>query len=90
MSHYYLNASAMVKRYSPETGTTWVRALTDPTARHTILLGEITLAEVTAAIAAKHRAPRGITVEERDNAVTLFLNHCRTDYELISHQRLKA
>ena len=87
MSHFYLDASAVVKRYSPETGTAWVRALTDPTAGHTIMLGDITLAEVAAAIAAKHRAPGGITVEERDNAVGLFLRHCITDYELIAVNR---
>lgn len=87
MSQCYLDASAVVKRYSPETGTAWVRALTDPLAGHTIMLGEITLAEVTAAISAKHRAPGGITVEERDNAVALFLHHCYTDYELIAVNR---
>ena len=88
MSHFYLDASAVVKRYSPETGTAWVRALTDPTTGHTIMLGDITLAEVTAAIAAKHRAPGGITAEERDNAVALFVSHCISDDELITVQSL--
>ena len=55
MSHFYLDASAVVKHYSPETGAAWVKSLTDPGAGHTIVLGEITLAEVAAAIAAKHR-----------------------------------
>jgi uncharacterized protein len=87
VSHFYLDASAVVKRYSPETGTAWVKSLTDPGAGHTIVLGEITLAEVAAAIAAKHRAPDGITVEERNNAVALFLSHCMTDYELIAINR---
>ncbi len=87
MSPYYLDASAIVKRYSPEIGTAWVKALTDPGAGHTIVLGEITLAEVAAAIAAKHRAPDGITVEERNNAVALFLSHCMIDYELVAINR---
>ena len=87
MSHFYLDASAVVKRYSPETGTVWVRALTDPTAGHTIMLGDIPLAEVAAAITAKHRAPGGITVEERENVVALFLSHCITDCELIAVNR---
>ena len=87
MSHFYLDASAVVKRYSPETGSAWVKGLTDPTVGHAIVLGEITLAEVAAAIAAKHRAPGGITLEERDNAIALFLSHCMTDYELIAVNR---
>jgi len=87
MSHFYLDASAVVKRYSPETGSAWVEALTDPAAGHTILLGEITLAEVAAAFAAKHCAPDGITPKERDDAVALFVSHCNTTYDLIACSR---
>jgi len=87
VSHFYLDASAVVKRYSPETGSVWVKALTDPTAGHTLVLGEITIAEVAAALAAKHRALGGITQQERDDAVALFLSHCDTQYELIAISR---
>ena len=48
MSHFYLDASAVVKRYSLETGSAWVKTLTDPLAGHTIVLGEITLYELIA------------------------------------------
>lgn len=87
MSHFYLDASAVVKRYSPETGSDWVKALTDPSAEHAILLGEITLAEVAAALAAKHRVPGGISQKERDDALALFLSHCDAEYELIALSR---
>jgi predicted nucleic acid-binding protein len=87
VSHFYSDASAVVKRYSLETGSFWVKALTDPTAGHTIVLGEITLAEVAAALAAKHRAPGGITQQERNNAVALSLSHCDTQYELLAISR---
>ena len=87
MSHFYLDASAVVKRYSPETGSDWVRALTDPPTGHTIVLSEITLAEVAAALAAKHCTPGGITQKERDDALALFLSHCDTEYELIALSR---
>ena len=63
MSDYFLDASAAVKRYADEPGSTWIRGITEPQARNTILLAEITLAEVAAALAAKHRAPNGITLE---------------------------
>lgn len=87
MSHFCLDASAVVKRYSPERGSAWIKTLTDPAARHTILLGQITLAEVAAALAAKHRAPGGITRKERDEALALFLGHCNIEYELIAISR---
>jgi predicted nucleic acid-binding protein len=84
VSYFYLGASAVVKRYRPETGSAWIESLTDPMAGHTTVLSEVTLVEVAAALAAKHRAPGGITLKERDDAVALFLSHCHTGYELIA------
>lgn len=72
-----------MKRYFPEVGTSWVQALTTSSAGHTIILAEIALVEAAAAFAAKHRAPRGITRQERDNALNLLLHHSTIEYELI-------
>jgi predicted nucleic acid-binding protein len=88
VSHLYLDASAIVKRYSPEIGSPWIRALTDPLSGHTLVLSEITLAEVAAALAVKHRVPGGITRQERDSALSLFLSHCQSEYELLAVSRL--
>ena len=60
MTDYYIDASALVKRYTRELGSTWGLQITEPSAQHTILLAEITLAEVAAALAAKQRAPGGL------------------------------
>lgn len=87
MSHFFLDASAVVKRYRPEVGTAWVRALADPAAKHVIILSEITLAETAAALAALHRASGGITKQERNRALTLFLGHCDAEYRLIAVSR---
>lgn len=83
MSHFYLDSSAVVKRYSPESGSAWLRAVIDSAAGHSVILSEITLAEVAAAIAAKHRIPGGIGREERDKALALFLGHCEAEYSLV-------
>jgi predicted nucleic acid-binding protein len=88
VSYFYLDASAIVKRYSPETGSAWIRSLIDPLSGHVLALSEITLAEVAAALAVKHRVPGGITQQERDSALSLFLSHCQSEYELISVSRL--
>ena len=87
MSHFYLDASALVKRYYPETGSAWVKALVAPTVGHGITLSEISLAEVAAALAAKHRAPGSITRKERNDAVALFLRHCHSEYQLVAVNR---
>ena len=83
MSTYFLDSSALVKRYRIEAGSAWIKLLVEPTAGHTITICEITLSEVAAAIAAAHRASGGISRTERDDAVSLFLGHCATRYELL-------
>jgi hypothetical protein len=52
VTEYYLDASALVKRDADEPGSTWIRYSTDPQAPHMILLAEVTLVEVAAALAA--------------------------------------
>ncbi len=87
MTDYYLDSSALVKRYADELGSVWVRWITDPQARHTILLAEITLAEVAAALAAKQRSPGGITQEQRDRILSRFLQDCEEHFLLLPIDR---
>ena len=87
MSEFFLDASAIVKRYADETGSAWIRQITNPDAQNTILLPEITLAEVSAALAAKQRAPDGITVDERDRVLSRFFQDCDEHFTLISMER---
>jgi hypothetical protein len=51
------------------------------------LLSEITLAEVTAALAAKQRAPKGITLEQRNRVLSRFFQDCDEHFTLISIDR---
>ncbi|MCP4396510.1 MAG: type II toxin-antitoxin system VapC family toxin [bacterium] len=88
MSGYYVDSSALVKRYVNEPGSVWTRQLTEPLLGNTILLAEISLAEVSAALAAKSRAPRGITQEQRDQALSLFLQDCDAHFTLLSIDRI--
>jgi len=87
VTEYYVDASALVKRYADEAGSTWVLQITDPQAQHTILLAEITLAEVAAALAAKSRAPGGITQEQRDRILSRFLQDCAGHFVLLQVDR---
>ena len=84
----FLDTSAVVKRYKAEVGTVWLEALMDPGTGHRIVLSEITLAEIAAALAAMQRASGGMTQLERDQALDLFLQHCATEYELIAANRV--
>lgn len=55
MPAYFLDASALVKRYVTETGTPWIIGLLDPAARNRLYVARITGAEVTAALTRKER-----------------------------------
>jgi len=87
VTDYFLDASAVVKRYADEAGSAWVRQITDPQAQNTILLAEITLAEVTAALAAKQRAPKGFTLEQRNRVLSRFFQDCDEHFTLVSIDR---
>lgn len=55
MAAYFLDASALVKRYVTETGTAWMIDLLDPATRNRLYIARITGAEVTAALTRKER-----------------------------------
>ena len=57
MTGYCLDASALVKRYADEPGSVWILRITDPAVQHTVLLAEITLAEVAAALGTRRAHP---------------------------------
>ena len=55
MAVYFLDSSALVKRYAQETGSAWIALLTDPQAGHHFYLARITAVEVVAAVARRQR-----------------------------------
>ncbi|MBI2505727.1 MAG: type II toxin-antitoxin system VapC family toxin [Candidatus Latescibacteria bacterium] len=87
MSVYYLDASALVKRYADESGSDWVRQITAPSSGHALLLAEVTLAEVAAALAAKARMPQGLSIEQRDQVLSRFLQDCDEVFLLLALDR---
>jgi len=87
VSTLYLDASALVKRYSSEVGSAWVETHVAALSGHSLVTAEFTIVEVAAALAAKHRAPQGITAKERDDIMGDFLADCESRYQLISVDR---
>jgi predicted nucleic acid-binding protein len=65
---YFLDTSAVVKRYVQETGTASVQALAAPAAGHSLFLVRITLAETVAAVT---RRQRGGQISAQDAATAL-------------------
>lgn len=70
--YYYLDSSALLKRYIREDGSEYVNQIVSAP-ENALFTAEITLAEVAAVIAAKHRAPGGISDRLRENLLSKFL-----------------
>jgi predicted nucleic acid-binding protein len=88
MSAYYLDSSAVVKRYVDEPGSTWVRQLCDARDPETneklnlITLGEIAVVETAAAFAILVR--RKVIVKRiADRTYRKFIDEFRSEYDLV-------
>jgi len=82
MSVYYVDSSALVKRYCDESGSLWVRHLADPEEGSSILTAHITGIEVVAAIARKARM-REMSEPDATSAIRTFRHHFQTQYQIV-------
>lgn len=85
MPIYYLDSSAIVKRYVTETGSVWIRDLCRNSS-HAVFISELALPEVGSAFARRYR--RGeITDEQRQAFLDTFVSDCEHGYHLIPVER---
>ena len=81
MALYFFDSSALVKRYVRETGTDWVRAISDPTANNKIYVAEITGVEVIAAITRRVRT-KSISKTDAETAIKQFRYDFAKQYKI--------
>lgn len=79
MAVYFLDTSAVVKRYVTEAGSAWVSALCNPAAGHTIIISQAALVEVVATLCRKARDGM-ISVQDRDASISIFRRDARRSY----------
>ncbi len=82
MAAYFLDSSAVMKRYVQETGTVWVRALTASGTGNFFYLARITDVEVTAALARRRGQP-GLSVVQAVAALRQFRRDFGQDYRVV-------
>ena len=83
MANYYLDTSALVKRYLPqEIGSGWVQQITDPATTPVLLVSAIAIVEVAGALARKERE-RELTATERQQYLGLFAVDCQQLFSLL-------
>lgn len=63
MEIYFLDSSALIKRYVTETGSDWVTKLIEPTAGNHIFIARITAIEIVSAIKRRERSGSLNTVD---------------------------
>ncbi len=71
MADFFLDSSAIVKRYVNEPGSGYVEELVDPENRNNIILAQITPVEVASAFARRKKS-RTISEEDATTALTSF------------------
>lgn len=56
MAAFFIDSSALAKRYVSETGTPWMQALTDPASGNSLYVARITLVELVAAVSRRRKS----------------------------------
>jgi predicted nucleic acid-binding protein len=79
---YFVDSSALVKRYVQETGTSWVRRLTRRRPSTIIYVAHITAVEVTSAVA-RRRKGRTLIAAQASSILRRFHQHLAGRYTVI-------
>ncbi len=82
MTQYFVDSSALVKRYMRESGSDWMRSITDSQSGHNILIADITSIEIMSGIMRRKR--EGELPEQTASALRQLLEiHVNRDYTVI-------
>ena len=79
---YFVDSSALVKRYVVETGTAWVRGITRHNPSTIIYIAHITAVEVTCAVA-RRRKGKTLTPPRASSILRRFHQHLAGRYTVI-------
>ena len=82
MPVYFMDSSALVKRYISETGSTWVLGLFDPKLNNEVFIAAITSVEITAAITRRSRGG-SISVVDAKVICNQLRNDLHRDYQIV-------
>ena len=81
MAIYFLDTSAIVKRYIAEPGQGWVLSLCDPAQQHDLYISQAALVEVVATVCRRARE-QSISLAERDRLIAVFRQDSTASYNI--------
>lgn len=79
---YYLDASAVVKRYVAEKGSHWVREQLEAQPETIVTISQLSLVEVISALTKRNRMNE-LILTDLEYAQAKFLQHCQEQYQVI-------
>jgi uncharacterized protein len=79
---YFLDTSALVKRYIAEIGTPWIQTITNPVSQNILLISRLTCVEISSTIARRKREAT-LTPEQAEQLKLIFRDHCNTQYQIV-------
>lgn len=82
MTTYYLDSSALSKRYVEETGTPWLRGILASAAGNAVVTARITMVELHSALARRLREG-SVDMQACFIAVQAFNQHCAAEYRFV-------
>ncbi len=82
MAVYFVDSSALVKRYISEIGSTWVLSLFDPALDNDILIAAITGVEIVAAITRRARGG-SISITDAKAVCSQFRGDLQSEYQVV-------
>lgn len=81
MMTYYLDTSALIKRYVDEVGSDWLRATLDT--QPSVVIVHLTIVEVTSALM-RRRREGALTPTEYTRVQNAFRSDCLCEYEMVT------
>ncbi|MEG4029758.1 MULTISPECIES: type II toxin-antitoxin system VapC family toxin [unclassified Microcoleus] len=82
MTIYFVDSSALVKRYINEIGSAWVLSLCDPALNNDILIAAITSVEIVAAIT-RRSSSISINATDATAACNQFRSDLQSEYQVV-------
>lgn len=79
---YFLDSSALLKRYVPEIGTAWIQSLTLQSNQNLLIVARITWVEVQSALARRQREG-SLSTNHTNQILQAFRYHFDTQYQKV-------
>jgi uncharacterized protein len=80
---YFLDSSALLKRYVPEMGTAWIQSIADPQNQNLLIVAHIDWVEIGSAVARRKREGN-ISNSHANQILAAFRAHWNTQYFIVA------